>query len=115
AGETRGPPRIARIAQSGLHGRRAARIVLSGQTMAKLSDLKRLVDEARTVTSASDRPVKAVAKLTAPSPVKAAARAPLASGVARRAIAAQKHASGDLDLAKAFADVVRLPPSTRRR
>ena len=83
--------------------------------MAKLSDLKRLVDEARTVTRASDRPVKAVAKPTAPSPAKAAARAPIASGVARRAIAAQKHASGDLDLAKAFADVVRLPPSTRRR
>lgn len=42
---------------------------------------------------------------------------PAAVGVERsprRAIAAGKHASGDIDLALAFADVAPLPPSTRR-
>ncbi len=33
----------------------------------------------------------------------------------RRSIAAQKHATGDVDLAAAFADVRPLPPSTRVR
>jgi DNA-nicking Smr family endonuclease len=62
--------------------------------MAKLSDLKRLVDEA---------------KAKAPTPVKHRAAKP----AQRRALAAAKHADGDLDLEQAFADVERLPPTKR--
>lgn len=38
---------------------------------------------------------------------------PQAPSSPRRLIAADKHASGDIDLAKAFADVVPMPPPTR--
>jgi DNA-nicking Smr family endonuclease len=63
--------------------------------MAKLSELRRLVDEAK---------VKAPAEEPAPEPVPAPVR---------RAIAAAKHADGDIDLAKAFAGVERIAPSKR--
>jgi DNA-nicking Smr family endonuclease len=64
--------------------------------MAKLDDLKRLVDAARAAPPAQTR-------AASPHPT------------VRRALAARKHAAGDVDLAQAFADVVRLPPSTRRQ
>lgn len=69
--------------------------------MAKLSDLKKLVDDAR---------AKAPTREHAPTPkASPAQRAPSP----QRAIAARKHADGDIDLEQAFADVARLPPSTR--
>jgi DNA-nicking Smr family endonuclease len=64
--------------------------------MPKLDDLKRLLDAARAA---------------APAETRAAPPHP----TVRRALAARKCAAGDVDLAQAFADVVRLPPSTRRR
>jgi len=82
--------------------------------MAKLSDLKKLVDEARAAASPA-------ATTAARGPKAAATAAPAAVGSApppisaKRAVAAQKHAAGDIDLAQAFADVRRLPPSTRRK
>ena len=63
--------------------------------MAKLSDLKSLY------TAAQQRQPR-----TAPAPM-----APAQS--AKRAIAAAKHADGDIDLNKAFADVQKLPPANR--
>jgi DNA-nicking Smr family endonuclease len=65
--------------------------------MAKLSELKRIVDEARARASTE----------------KSAAK-PAAHASPRRAIAASKHADGDIDFAQAFADVERLAPSNRR-
>jgi DNA-nicking Smr family endonuclease len=65
--------------------------------MAKLSELKRLVAEAR-----------------ARAPAEKSARMPAVQASPRRAIAAAKHADGDIDLAQAFADVERLAPSNRR-
>lgn len=68
--------------------------------MAKLSDLKQLMASTQAAPPA-----------TAPAPAKAlpAARASLP----KRTLAAAKHADGDIDLARAFADVQRLPPSNR--
>jgi DNA-nicking Smr family endonuclease len=67
--------------------------------MAKLSDLKKLVDDAR---------VKAVAAATKPpAPPRVPSRG--------RTVAAGKHAAGDVDLDVAFADVQKLAPSTRAR
>ncbi len=63
--------------------------------MAKLADLRTLY---------------AAAQAKAPAP---AAPAPRASVSTRRAVATAKHADGDVDLARAFADVTRLPPSNR--
>ncbi|MCC6197461.1 MAG: Smr/MutS family protein [Burkholderiales bacterium] len=63
--------------------------------MAKLSDLKGLFDAAQ-----------ARARPAAPAPMKQ-------TPAARRAIAAGKHADGDLDLGQAFADVQRLKPANR--
>ncbi len=76
--------------------------------MAKLADLKKLVDAARTSApdSHAPRPAKA-----APSPTSAKA-APSPASV-KRALAAARHADGDIDLAQAFADVERLRPHSR--
>ena len=63
--------------------------------MAKLSDLKKLVDDARA---------------KAPAPARAA-KAPRTTP--HRALGAIKHRDGDIDLAQAFADVRRLPPTRR--
>jgi DNA-nicking Smr family endonuclease len=63
--------------------------------MAKLSDLKKLVDDARAKAPAPARPAKA------------------ASATPHRALGAAKHRDGDIDLAQAFADVRKLPPSRR--
>jgi DNA-nicking Smr family endonuclease len=67
--------------------------------MAKLADLKKLVDAAR--TNAPDRRVERPKK-AAPAPVSV-----------KRALAAARHADGDIDLAQAFADVERLRPRSR--
>jgi DNA-nicking Smr family endonuclease len=69
--------------------------------MAKLSDLKKLVDAARATAPA---PNAAPTAKAAPKPVSA-----------RRALAAARHADGDIDLAQAFADVQPLPPDPRVR
>jgi len=75
--------------------------------MAKLSDLKALIDAKR----ASEPPApKAPA---APAAKPAAAHAPAVAP--RRAIAATKHAEGDVDLKAAFADVAPIKPVNRAR
>ncbi len=68
--------------------------------MAKLSDLRKLVDLAR---------AKAPAEAPARPPNLPKAR----HATPRHAIAAAKHRDGDVDLASAFADVQKLSPSTR--
>jgi DNA-nicking Smr family endonuclease len=86
--------------------------------MARLSDLKSLLDAARTAEDAPSahaahgRAKPASATATVPVPVPAPAPAPprLSTG---RAIAAAKHAGDDIDLARAFADVQKLPPANR--
>jgi DNA-nicking Smr family endonuclease len=106
--------------------------------MAKLDQLKAMLDAARARTStapagaATHRPV---APHPAPHPaphgpcttphrpvagVRPAAPASVApppaaaqAGSTRRAIAARKHADGDIDLARAFADVKRMPPPNK--
>jgi DNA-nicking Smr family endonuclease len=65
--------------------------------VAKLADLKRLVDAARA---------------NAPAPA-AKPRPAAAKPAARRALAAGKHADTDVDLAQAFADVERIAPTRR--
>jgi DNA-nicking Smr family endonuclease len=64
--------------------------------MAKLSDLKALYTAAQ-----QQRPRPALAS------------APSHAASAKRAIAAAKHADGDVDLAKAFADVQKLPAANK--
>ncbi len=66
--------------------------------MAKLSDLKKLMTSAQTAASAA-------------VPAKPAPAACI--GNPRRTLASAKHADGDVDLARAFADVQRLPPGNR--
>ena len=81
--------------------------------MAKLEDLKRLLESAR--ASATRRADQATPlEATAPARSASAAKNPRVLSP-RRTIAATKHAQGDVDLAQAFADVRRLPPSTRAR
>jgi DNA-nicking Smr family endonuclease len=72
--------------------------------MAKLADLKSLLDAAGR-TPRPDAPAK-------PSKMPSKAR-PRPSPKSVRA--AGKHADGDIDLARAFADVQRLPPSNRAK
>ena len=82
--------------------------------MAKLSDLKTLVDARagpttrapRRATRKRDEAPRAAAGRTPPRPPAPAAK---------RAIAARKHADGDIDLAQAFADVQPLPAVDARR
>ena len=84
--------------------------------MAKLEDLKALYDAARaTPAPAPARPAtkaQSGAK-TARSPERAHNGSPVGAHGVKRAIAANKHADGDIDLAKAFADVERLRPSNK--
>lgn len=70
--------------------------------MSKLSELKKLIENAR----AQERPTAVIAH--GPPPQSKAM--PISS---KRMVAASKHGDGDVDLAHAFADVQRLPPSTR--
>ncbi len=69
--------------------------------MAKLTDLKAMLDAARAARDARAEE----------APARPHHRAAAAS--MRRALGASKHADGDIDLSQAFADVTRLPPSTR--
>ena len=64
--------------------------------MAKLSDLKALYMQAQ-----------------ASKPVSSSAPKAAQSIATKRAIAAAKHADGDVDIAKAFADVQKLPPANK--
>jgi DNA-nicking Smr family endonuclease len=66
--------------------------------MAKLSDLKKLVDAARVKSPAPAQLRK--------SPLQRAASSP-------RTLGAAKHRDGDIDLAQAFADVYKMPPTRR--
>jgi DNA-nicking Smr family endonuclease len=65
--------------------------------MAKLTDLKKLLDERRALEPAPAR--KAVARVVAP----------------RRAVASSKHADGDVDLKAAFGDVAPIKRANRAR
>jgi DNA-nicking Smr family endonuclease len=85
--------------------------------MAKLSDLKSLLDEAGRTPVAKPVPVIAPS-LIAPSqtPPDIAPIAPSKpESLRRRALAAGKHADRDIDLAQAFADVQKLPPGNRAK
>ena len=66
--------------------------------MAKLSDLKKLVDAAR---------------MKAPAPAQVRKSPPARSASSPRTLAAALHRDGDIDLAQAFADVHKLPPARR--
>ncbi len=103
--------------------------------MAKLSDLKSLMSAAQAKPAPSGAPAGGSAPKG--SPTGPAARAPVAAtespraaaqradpdwppparaahvAPSRRSIAATKHADGDIDLARAFADVAPLPPPNR--
>ncbi|MBK9116141.1 MAG: Smr/MutS family protein [Betaproteobacteria bacterium] len=68
--------------------------------MAKLTDLKELLAAAR-------------AKAAPATGSSAAPKATARPTGTRRAVAALKHADGDVDLARAFADVQRLPPANK--
>jgi DNA-nicking Smr family endonuclease len=83
--------------------------------MAKLSDLKSLLDAAgRTprTDAASPAVIPAAIKQAAP---KRSAPAPKVQVSAKRELAAGKHADADIDLARAFADVQKLPLSNRAK
>lgn len=73
--------------------------------MAKLTDLKALLDAKRATEPAP--------QATQPTPSRRSAGATVAPP--RRVIAAAKHAEGDIDLAAAFADVARMKPTRRAR
>jgi DNA-nicking Smr family endonuclease len=85
--------------------------------VAKLQDLKALYDAARSTRAAAPAPERPVAKSAPRAPSdKGLARAHnggTAAQNAKRAIAAGKHADGDIDLTKAFADVQRMRPSNK--
>jgi DNA-nicking Smr family endonuclease len=66
--------------------------------MAKLADLKKLVDAARAKSPAPEDARKLSSTLSASSP---------------RTLAAAKHRDGDVDLAQAFADVHKMAPARR--
>jgi DNA-nicking Smr family endonuclease len=72
--------------------------------MAKLSDLKKLVDDAR---------AKAAKSAPDASPVSAVKTRTHPPSPPRRALGATKHRDGDIDLAQAFADVSRMAPPRR--
>lgn len=79
--------------------------------MAKLSDLKSLLDAAGRTTRAEPAPEPArSSESVAPTPRTAS---PAQS--VKRTLAAGKHADADIDLARAFADVQKLPPANRAR
>ena len=71
--------------------------------MAKLGDLRMLLAKA----------APGAAPASTATPTAKAPRSPNVVPPSRRAIAATKHADGDVDLSHAFADVTRLPPPNR--
>jgi DNA-nicking Smr family endonuclease len=87
--------------------------------MPKLDDLKRLLDEARTrAVPARPHDVGAKPRNGAAHPRPVAAEEPPGAAKpvpvsVKRTIGAGKHSDRDIDLAVAFADVRKLPPSTR--
>jgi len=81
--------------------------------MAKLSDLKSLLDAAGQTTRAEPAPV-VIAPIVSEKSAPVAAKAPPEMSV-KRMLAAGKHADGDIDLARAFADVQKLPRTNRAR
>jgi DNA-nicking Smr family endonuclease len=74
--------------------------------MAKLTDLKTLLDAAHANVPVSPAPAPSVPG----RPTQRRAAQPVNG---KRRLAAAKHADGDLDLRQAFADVTRLPPHNR--
>ena len=80
--------------------------------MAKLSDLKSLLDAAGRTTKTEPTPATGPPKKASPAVAPAAAKAP-AERSTKRMLSASKHADGDIDLARAFADVQKLPPVNR--
>jgi DNA-nicking Smr family endonuclease len=81
--------------------------------MAKLSDLKSLLDAAgRKTAVAPATPIAKPAVANKPAPVVAKT---ISTPSTKRALAAGKHADGDIDLASAFADVRKLSPGNRAR
>jgi DNA-nicking Smr family endonuclease len=80
--------------------------------MAKLSDLKALLD-------AAGKTPRAEATVSGRQPGSSDAAAPTVAPTrkpeiaAKRALAAGKHADADIDLASAFSDVQKLPPTNR--
>lgn len=90
--------------------------------MAKLTDLKALLEAARANAKQPDRVVSRATPVgthpTKAPPIGHAAAMPSRKSPAvtpRRAVSASKHADGDIDIARAFADVRRLPPPNRTR
>lgn len=92
--------------------------------MAKLTDIRSLLDGARRVAAqAAAKPsgasARAAGPVTARPSSKTAATGVAAPPIATRApaikrhLASAKHADGDVDIRKAFADVTRLPPRNR--
>jgi DNA-nicking Smr family endonuclease len=83
--------------------------------MARLTELKSLLDAAKAApASASAAPRRTADAAPAGTRVPAASAAkPDGPASPKRAIAAAKHADGDIDLARAFADVAKLPPANR--
>ncbi|HVF65435.1 MAG TPA: Smr/MutS family protein [Casimicrobiaceae bacterium] len=69
--------------------------------MAKLGDLKALIEARRAAAAASRKPTPSLGKKVT------------AEAASRHAVSARKHAPEDVDLAQAFADVKRLPPRNR--
>jgi DNA-nicking Smr family endonuclease len=86
--------------------------------VAKLGDLKALFDAARPAQAARPTQPARTAKPAAPAraahPATSRPNGSDAPSV-KRAIAAAKHAHGDIDLHSAFADVKRLPPGNKAR
>ena len=79
--------------------------------MAKLADLKTLLDAAGRTTRTEPAPAPAVSHVGTAPPARPNAPAPSL----KRQLAEGKHADADIDLARAFADVQKLPPTNRAR
>ncbi|HEY7787627.1 MAG TPA: Smr/MutS family protein [Casimicrobiaceae bacterium] len=82
--------------------------------MAKLIDLRTLLDKARSADSrsATPAPVAPAQNVQAMPVLKATGPGAQRVLVKRHAVSA-KHADGDIDIGKAFADVTRMPPHNR--
>jgi DNA-nicking Smr family endonuclease len=78
--------------------------------MAKLSDLKSLLDAAGRTTRTEPVPSPASNTIVGPATPK-----PSPELSRKRVLASAKHADGDIDLARAFADVRKLPPTNRAK
>jgi len=79
--------------------------------MAKLADLKTLLYAAGRTTRTEPAPAPAVSRAVTAPPARPNAPAPSL----KRQLAEGKHADADIDLARAFADVQKLPPTNRAR